>query len=144
MLSNDGTPSIFSIISLLENEHEMKVYLEECKEQFLDQFEPLFPKEQDTEEENVASHYAPGSTNKRNRNNISWEETIKEDDFIEKRFREKQKSANYIRMKETRRKLPAWSCMNEILETLHQNQVVIISGETGCGKSTQVNRVTFH
>lgn len=145
LLSSDGTPSIFSIISLLENEYEMRAYLEENKEQFLDQYEPLFPKEQDEEEEeNAASHYEPGSTNKRNRDNSSWKETIKEDDLIEKRFREKQKNVNYIRMKETRRKLPAWSCMNEVLETLHQNQVIIISGETGCGKSTQVNRAIIH
>lgn len=138
LLSSDGTPSIFSIISLLENGYEMGAYLEESKEQFLDQYESLFPKEQDEEEENVASHYELGSTNKRNRKDISWEETTKEDDLIEKRFKEKQKNTNYIRMKEMRRRLPAWSCMNEILETLHQNQVVIISGETGCGKSTQV------
>lgn len=138
MLSSEGTPSIFSIISLLENEYEIKTYLEENKEPFLDQYEPLFPKEQYDEEIIGDSHYELGSTNKRNRGNVSWEEITKDDDLIEKRFREKQNNANYRRMKETRKKLPAWSNMNEILETVHQNQVVIISGETGCGKSTQV------
>lgn len=142
-LSSEGTPSIFSIISLLENEYEMKAYLEENREQFLDQYEPLFPKEQHEEEMNGDSHYELGSTNKRNRDDVSWEEITKEDNLIEKRFREKQNNVNYRRMKETRRKLPAWSNMNEILETVQQNQVVIISGETGCGKSTQVRSLSL-
>lgn len=138
-LANQGTPSLFSTISLLEYEYEIKTYLEENREQFLDQYEPLFPKRpENEEEENAASHYKLGSTNKKNRDYISWEEIIKEDDLIEKRFKEKQKNANYRRMKEIRKKLPVWSNMTKILETIQQNQVVVISGETGCGKSTQV------
>lgn len=136
-LSLEGTPSIFSIISLLENEYEIKAYLEENKELFLHQFEPLFPKEQNEEELNVPSHYELGSTNKRNRD-ISWEQISEEDNLIEEIFMNKRKSSNYKRMQEVRKKLPAWSNMNEILETVDKNQVVIISGETGCGKSTQV------
>ncbi|XP_011138730.1 putative ATP-dependent RNA helicase DHX57 isoform X2 [Harpegnathos saltator] len=138
-LANQGLPALFSIISLLEYEYDIKTYLEENREQFLDQYEPLFPKEQEYEGEgNAASHYKLGSTNKKSKDYISWEEIIKEDDLIEKRFKEKQKNANYRKMKETRKKLPVWSNMTEILETVQQNQVVIISGETGCGKSTQV------
>lgn len=141
-LTNQGSPALFSVISLLEYEHEIKTYLEENKEQFLDQYEPLFPKKQESEEEeNAASHYKLGSTNKKNRDCISWEEVIKEDDLIERRFKDKQKNANYRKMKETRKKLPVWSNMTKILETVQQNQVVIISGETGCGKSTQVRAV---
>jgi ATP-dependent RNA helicase DHX57 len=41
-------------------------------------------------------------------------------------------------MLQYRRKLPAWGLMNDILNTVQQSQVVVISGETGCGKSTQV------
>lgn len=142
LLANQGTSSLFSTISLLEYEYEIKNYLEENREQFLDQYEPLFPKKPESEEEeNAASHYKLGSTNKKNRACISWEEIIKEDDLIEKRFKEKQKNTNYRKMKETRKKLPVWSNMTKILETLQQNQVVIISGETGCGKSTQVHEV---
>ncbi|XP_014485773.1 PREDICTED: putative ATP-dependent RNA helicase DHX57 isoform X1 [Dinoponera quadriceps] len=138
-LAEQGTPSLFSIISFLEYEFGVKTYLEENREQFLDQYEPLFPKEQENEEEeSAASHYKLGSTNKKNRDCVSWEEIIKEDDLLEKRFKEKQKNANYRKMKETRKKLPVWSNMTKILETVQQNQVVIISGETGCGKSTQV------
>ncbi|EZA52393.1 Putative ATP-dependent RNA helicase DHX57 [Ooceraea biroi] len=41
-------------------------------------------------------------------------------------------------MMQTRMKLPVWPCHRDILNVIHENQVVIISGETGCGKSTQV------
>ena len=41
-------------------------------------------------------------------------------------------------MQEFRRNLPAWGSRIRILETLKRCQVVVISGMTGCGKSTQV------
>ncbi|XP_015438382.1 PREDICTED: putative ATP-dependent RNA helicase DHX57 [Dufourea novaeangliae] len=138
-LAEDGTPSIFSIISLLENEFEIRRYLEENKESFLDQNDLLFPKLSKTEDEgDLATHHELGSINRRNRDNITWEEILKTDDLIHKNFKEKQDSPKYKRMKEVRRKLPAWSKIGNILETVYENQVTIISGETGCGKSTQV------
>lgn len=39
---------------------------------------------------------------------------------------------------EYRRRLPAWSLREEIVRTVRGSQVVVISGETGCGKTTQV------
>lgn len=44
----------------------------------------------------------------------------------------------YKRMLEIRKKLPAYDKQKEILHLLEQNQVLVISGETGCGKTTQV------
>lgn len=41
------------------------------------------------------------------------------------------------KMIEGRRKLPAWSLQESIISAVKQNQIVIISGETGSGKSTQ-------
>ncbi|KDO76827.1 hypothetical protein CISIN_1g046397mg [Citrus sinensis] len=41
-------------------------------------------------------------------------------------------------MLEFRRNLPAYKEKNRLLTAISQNQVVIISGETGCGKTTQV------
>ncbi|XP_076661533.1 putative ATP-dependent RNA helicase DHX57 [Halictus rubicundus] len=136
-LAENDTPSIFSIISLLENEYEMKTYLEENKEQFLDKNDILFPKSLEADGD-LATHHELGTTNRRNRNNITSEEIIKTDDLIYENFMEKQDSSKYKRMKEIRRKLPAWSKMDNILGTVQENQVTIISGETGCGKSTQV------
>lgn len=138
-ISAYGTPSIFSIISLLENEYDIKRYLAENKEQFLDQSELLFRRHIENEDEtNVATHYELGSIHRKNRNNISWEKILKEDDLIEKNFKEKLTNPRYNKMIEIRERLPAWSKMYEILDVIHKNQVIIISGETGCGKSTQV------
>ncbi|XP_076302625.1 putative ATP-dependent RNA helicase DHX57, partial [Lasioglossum baleicum] len=139
LISIDGTPSIFSIISLLENEYAIKEYLQENKEQFLDQNELLFQKHLEGEDDsNVATHNELGSVHRKNRNNVSQEEILKEDDLIARNFKEKQTNPKYRKMKEAREMLPAWLKMNEILEVVHKNQVIIISGETGCGKSTQV------
>jgi len=45
--------------------------------------------------------------------------------------------ANFV-MDKHRRELPAWEQRAEILELVENSSVVLISGETGCGKSTQV------
>lgn len=42
-------------------------------------------------------------------------------------------------MQSFRRSLPAAGKIHEIIEAVQNNQVVIVSGETGCGKSTQVS-----
>ncbi|CAH8448163.1 unnamed protein product [Heterobilharzia americana] len=47
-------------------------------------------------------------------------------------------SAAYNKYLEFRSKLPAYQIKEDIVSTVQDNQVVIISGETGCGKTTQV------
>ena len=42
-------------------------------------------------------------------------------------------------LQEFRQKLPSWSRQGEILQLISDNQVVVLSGETGCGKTTQVD-----
>ena len=37
-----------------------------------------------------------------------------------------------------RKKLPSWKMSEELLSAVRQNQVMVVSGETGCGKTTQV------
>ena len=41
---------------------------------------------------------------------------------------------------EFRQRLPSWSMKDALLSAIASNQVVVISGETGCGKTTQVSR----
>jgi len=41
-------------------------------------------------------------------------------------------------MIEFRKNLPVYRFRNEIIDTINQNQMTIITGETGCGKTTQV------
>ena len=50
----------------------------------------------------------------------------------------KASSSSYNHMLKFRTALPIWGFKHEILDAMRFNQVVIICGETGCGKSTQV------
>ena len=50
----------------------------------------------------------------------------------------KTSSPLFQRMLRFREGLPIWKFRNTLLETMLTNQVIIICGETGCGKSTQV------
>ena len=50
----------------------------------------------------------------------------------------KSSTVTYQRMLMSRMNLPIWNFKHELLNTITHNQIVIICGETGCGKSTQV------
>lgn len=64
---------------------------------------------------------------------ISW---TPDGDSIGK-WMERQKAASYQKMLAQRQKLPAWQVRETIVQTVSDNQITIISGETGSGKSTQ-------
>lgn len=49
----------------------------------------------------------------------------------------KSSSLQYQTMLRFRQQLPIWNFKTQILEAIEQNQILIICGETGCGKSTQ-------
>lgn len=56
--------------------------------------------------------------------------------FIE--YQDMLESNGYIEMLKFREKLPAYVKAKDIIDKINQNQIMVISGETGCGKSTQV------
>ncbi|XP_057325710.1 ATP-dependent DNA/RNA helicase DHX36 [Microplitis mediator] len=64
--------------------------------------------------------------------NESLDEQLKEDQKLRK------SAPEYVKMMDFRRKLPSYKMKEEILKTVDSNQVVVISGETGCGKTTQI------
>ncbi|CAH0400919.1 unnamed protein product [Chilo suppressalis] len=49
--------------------------------------------------------------------------------------------SQYLKMKKFRETLPTYKKSEQLLSILNNNQVVVISGETGCGKSTQVPQI---
>ncbi|KAK1171604.1 putative ATP-dependent RNA helicase DHX57 isoform X1 [Acipenser oxyrinchus oxyrinchus] len=53
-------------------------------------------------------------------------------------FRNKQSSRRFLSMLQERQKLPAWQEEKNILEMLSRSQVLVVSGMTGCGKTTQI------
>ncbi|KAK6205772.1 translational activator of GCN4 [Pestalotiopsis sp. IQ-011] len=59
-------------------------------------------------------------------------------EYYQRIWAEKMKTPKFHHMLQGRAQLPMWQFRQEVLEAVDQNQVVIICGETGCGKSTQV------
>lgn len=64
---------------------------------------------------------------------IVW---VPDGDLI-KQWMARQKTHNYQKMVAQRQKLPAWQVREQVVKTVADNQITIISGETGSGKSTQ-------
>ena len=52
-------------------------------------------------------------------------------------WQSRQETREYKEMLAQRQKLPAWQIKEHLVDTVIQNQVTIIAGETGSGKSTQ-------
>ncbi|XP_011502904.1 PREDICTED: ATP-dependent RNA helicase DHX36 [Ceratosolen solmsi marchali] len=51
---------------------------------------------------------------------------------------DKRLTSEYKKLLDFRKKLPAYQNKQSILDLINANQIVLISGETGCGKTTQV------
>ncbi|XP_077923445.1 ATP-dependent RNA helicase DHX29 isoform X3 [Halichoerus grypus] len=83
----------------------------------------------------------------------SWENLVSDEDFsalsldAEKAedlepartlFRKLQSTPKYQRLLKERQQLPVFKHRNSIVETLKRHRVVVVAGETGSGKSTQV------
>lgn len=49
-----------------------------------------------------------------------------------------QTDSRFLSLVKEREKLPVFSCRNNIMEAINENPVVLIKGNTGCGKTTQV------
>ncbi|XP_048460467.1 ATP-dependent DNA/RNA helicase DHX36 [Rhincodon typus] len=71
-------------------------------------------------------------------------ETITQDVFLDEELKEelmkKTSSLRYLDMKRFREKLPSYGMKKEVVDLINENQVLVISGETGCGKTTQVTQ----
>ncbi|XP_062339112.1 putative ATP-dependent RNA helicase DHX57 isoform X2 [Osmerus eperlanus] len=63
---------------------------------------------------------------------------LQENGKLCREFRRKQSSGRFGSMLQQRQKLPAWQERDRILELLDRCQVLVVSGMTGCGKTTQV------
>ncbi|XP_034950884.1 ATP-dependent DNA/RNA helicase DHX36 [Chelonus insularis] len=57
---------------------------------------------------------------------------------LKKELEAKKEERAYQQMMTFRYKLPAYKQRNEIIKLMEKHQVILISGETGCGKTTQV------
>ena len=139
MLSHDGMASVYSIVELLRNESEMTTYIDTVPVKFIASGEKLFPSLENGDNSLVrSSHYSKGAVNRGTAKVRSVETLIDEDKKIAKQFGNTRITEKYNKMSKVREKLPAWSFKEQIVEKIRRCQVVVVSGETGCGKSTQV------
>ncbi|XP_004678377.1 PREDICTED: ATP-dependent RNA helicase DHX29 [Condylura cristata] len=83
----------------------------------------------------------------------SWENLVSDEDFstlslesekaenlepVRNLFRKLQSTPKYQRLLKERQQLPVFKHRDSIVETLKRHRVVVVAGETGSGKSTQV------
>ncbi|CAB0005176.1 unnamed protein product [Nesidiocoris tenuis] len=134
---------VFALVELLKNSHEE--IIAEVKAQrppFYDPDKSLVAEEADNGGENSGNAnddhlYTEGKSTKKqliiNDASISRIDSQLVDDF-----KRKPQSRHYQDMLKFRRDLPAYNKMKEIVDIVRSNQVTVISGETGCGKSTQI------
>ncbi|KAJ2974440.1 hypothetical protein NUW58_g8657 [Xylaria curta] len=59
-------------------------------------------------------------------------------EYYQKIWVDKASTPRFQAMLQSRMQLPMWQFRQQVLETVEREQVVIVCGETGCGKSTQV------
>lgn len=55
-------------------------------------------------------------------------------------FGQKEKFKKLKQLRQAQASLPVYKFRDEIMKTIKENQVTIIAGDTGCGKSTQIPR----
>eukprot|EP00985_Skeletonema_marinoi_P009325 scaffold4339_cov77-Skeletonema_marinoi.AAC.1 len=54
-----------------------------------------------------------------------------------------KRSGPFNDMLSQRAKLPAYKMKNELVKTIRKNQVTVVSGDTGCGKTTQLPQLVL-
>lgn len=59
-------------------------------------------------------------------------------------FKQKEKFQKLVKLRQEQKNLPVYQYRDEIIEAVKNERVVIIAGDTGCGKSTQVPQYLYH
>ncbi|XP_008298318.1 ATP-dependent DNA/RNA helicase DHX36 [Stegastes partitus] len=62
------------------------------------------------------------------------------DDDLKRDLQSKTSNPKYREMLKFREKLPSYGKKEELVELINSNRVLVVSGETGCGKTTQVTQ----
>lgn len=127
ILAQDGIPSIYSLVELLNNEEDILNFIQFDTRTFPETTDALFPQliENNELNEKKPLHYKKGAV-KDNRADFNMKEVLKENKEIAKRWLEKRDNDRYNKMMSERRKLPAWQMKNDILNAIKKSQVGII------------------
>ncbi|KAK3704919.1 hypothetical protein QZH41_016746 [Actinostola sp. cb2023] len=144
-MSESCTPVVFSVMGILEDSEKILTYAAKLPPSAFSK-----PERANTVTEPV---HLPVETNtkidlkvpqmsRNSESNSSKEMKIKEKEALNRKLKlqfDKQKTLpSYKSMLEDRIKLPAWNSKDDIISSLKSHQVLVISGMTGCGKTTQI------
>lgn len=149
LLAQDCLPSIFALVSLLENQSEMDLVAKgpDVPFSFDEAFLPSSTKSSVDKNKSSSNLDGIGSSLDngeavKSEDRKSGSDRPKKSEFkireenekIRKRFFQKVDQAEYRKMLDQRQQLPAWNERHTIIEAVESAQVVVISGMTGCGK----------
>ncbi|XP_039293575.1 putative ATP-dependent RNA helicase DHX57 [Nilaparvata lugens] len=142
-----ATPTVFNLASVLQDHHEQVLAAADGPQCFPSPNDSILAppadaatREQEDEgltEEDGDSSGETRITQPRQRD-VDVEAIRKENVVLSSKYRAHMKTEKSKKWIESRSKLPAWAKRSELLNTIKNNRVVMICGETGCGKSTQV------
>lgn len=124
ILAQDGIPSIYTLVELLNNEEDILNFIKFDTRKFPEPFEALFPQllgNSNSKKVTHPSHYKKGET--KDRAKINFNAILKENSEIVKWWLEKRDNNRYHKMLSSRKKLPAWKKRKEILDTMDKSQV---------------------
>lgn len=125
VFAQDGIPSIYSLVELLNNEEDILNFIKFDTRTFPETSDALFPQlieNSSLDKKKLPSHYKK-SQNKDNRSNVNFEEILRENSHIHKMWLEKTDNNRYHKMMSGRRKLPAWKKKDDILNAMKKSQV---------------------
>lgn len=79
----------------------------------------------------------PVRQSRKEKKGVDWQPNTEQSLAVRKAWEARQTTDKQQDMTQKRKSLPAWNTQAAILQAVNSNQVTIISGETGSGKSTQ-------
>ncbi|XP_039498488.1 putative ATP-dependent RNA helicase DHX57 [Drosophila santomea] len=145
-ICRDGIPCVYSICDLLQSNEQLAGRLDTSA--FPSPKRSLFYDEPEgggvnpDDEHHQApkpSHYTRGQTSRNDGGHQrNAEAQTRENRRLLQQFVERRKEERYQKIIDGRKQLPAFAEIERILALIESSPVVVISGETGCGKSTQV------
>lgn len=122
--ASEGTPCVYSLAELLQNEEDILKALSEDKTKFPDPSDILFP--QLTVPEPIVelpTHYQKREARDRSPNAELDSTMYKENVRLARIFRERGRTPKYLDLLASRKKLPAWDSKNVILKAIQDSQV---------------------
>lgn len=143
ILAADGMPSVYAIADLIQMEADMMAFLQKDRYKFPDPQKSVFHVNDDNTVNEVEeikprpSHYKRGLTGRSEFIQLNSGQMLRDDLGLCSLLKKRQSADSFREMLNARKTLPAWQMSQKILDAIASSQVVVISGETGCGKSTQ-------